>query len=97
VEEPRSASRGGAEREPAQPVLRTLGAYRQGFAAAPAQPTIRERIFALWPKQPAWQMGVSFALLVMVWASVMEFVRTSSRSRRTTTSLVRNSRSSAGR
>ena len=43
----------------------TLGAYRQGFAAAPAQPTIRERIFALWPKQPAWQMGVSFALLVM--------------------------------
>ncbi len=43
----------------------TLGAYRQGLAAAPQKPGLLEKILAFWPKQPAWQMGVSFALLVM--------------------------------
>jgi hypothetical protein len=43
----------------------SLGAFRQGLAAAPAPPSLRDRILALWPKQPAWQMGVSFALLVV--------------------------------
>jgi hypothetical protein len=32
--------------------------------AAPKQ-SLRDRIFALWPKQPAFQMAVSFALLVI--------------------------------
>jgi HEAT repeat protein len=27
--------------------------------------SLREKIFALWPQQPAWQMGVGFALLVI--------------------------------
>jgi hypothetical protein len=42
----------------------TLSAYRQGMEAAPKQ-SLRDRIFALWPKQPTWQMAVSFALLVV--------------------------------
>jgi len=42
----------------------TLGAYRQGMEAAPKH-SLWDRILALWPKQPAWQMGVSFALLVI--------------------------------
>lgn len=42
----------------------TLGAYRQGLAAAPKR-GLREKILAWWPKQPALQMAVSFALLVM--------------------------------
>ncbi|HLX45333.1 MAG TPA: zf-HC2 domain-containing protein [Bryobacteraceae bacterium] len=42
----------------------TLSAYRQGMEAAPKQ-SLRDRIFALWPKQPTWQMAVSFALLVI--------------------------------
>lgn len=41
----------------------TLAAFRTGLESAPKQ-TWREKIFALWPKQPAWQMAVSFALLV---------------------------------
>ncbi len=42
----------------------TLGAYRQGLESAPKRGW-RERVFALWPRQPAWQMGLSFALLVI--------------------------------
>jgi hypothetical protein len=42
----------------------TLGAYRQGLESAPRR-GFRERILALWPKQPAWQMAAGFALLVM--------------------------------
>ena len=42
----------------------TLGAYRQGLESAPKH-GLRERLLALWPKQPAWQMAVSFALLAI--------------------------------
>jgi hypothetical protein len=42
----------------------TLGAYRQGLESAPKR-TLREKLIALWPREPAWQMGVSFALLVI--------------------------------
>jgi HEAT repeat protein len=42
----------------------TLGAYRQGMEAAPKH-SLRDRILALWPKQPTWQMAMSFALLVI--------------------------------
>ena len=42
----------------------TLGAYRHGLESAPRR-SLRERMLSLWPKQPAWQMGVSFALLVI--------------------------------
>jgi hypothetical protein len=42
----------------------TLGAYRQGMEAAPKN-RLWDGILALWPRQPAWQMGVSFALLVI--------------------------------
>jgi len=46
----------------------TLGAYRQGLESAPKRGffgKVTERISALWPKQPAWQMAASFALLVV--------------------------------
>jgi hypothetical protein len=42
----------------------TLGAYRQGLESAPRRGW-RERILALWPRQPQWQMAVSFALLAI--------------------------------
>jgi hypothetical protein len=42
----------------------TLGAYRQGMESAPKR-GLRDWMLALWPKQPAWQMTVSFALLVI--------------------------------
>lgn len=42
----------------------TLGAYRQGLAAVPRR-SVREKIIALWPKQPAVQMGFSAGLLMM--------------------------------
>ncbi len=42
----------------------TLGAYRQGLESAPRR-GLRERIFALWPKQPQWQVATGFALLVI--------------------------------
>ncbi len=42
----------------------TLAAYRHGLESAP-RPGWREKLAAFWPKQPAWQMGVSFALLVI--------------------------------
>ncbi|HWZ34132.1 MAG TPA: zf-HC2 domain-containing protein [Bryobacteraceae bacterium] len=41
----------------------TLAAFRHGLESAP-KPTLRDRILALWPRQPAWQMAMSFALLV---------------------------------
>ncbi len=54
--------------EPA-PQMRTrfydsLAAFRHGLESAPKH-RWRERLMALWPKQPAWQMAVSFALLVV--------------------------------
>lgn len=42
----------------------TLNAYRHGLESAPRR-SLRERVLSLWPQQPAWQMGVSFALLVI--------------------------------
>jgi hypothetical protein len=42
----------------------SLAAYRHGMESAPKH-GFRERLAALWPKQPAWQMGISFALLVL--------------------------------
>ena len=42
----------------------TLGAYRQGLESAPKR-SWREQILALWPRQPAWQMAISFALLAV--------------------------------
>jgi hypothetical protein len=42
----------------------SLAAFRQGLESAP-KPGLRERLMALWPKQPGWQMAVSFALLVV--------------------------------
>jgi hypothetical protein len=42
----------------------SLAAFRHGLESAPKH-GLRERLMALWPKQPAWQMGVSFALLVI--------------------------------
>lgn len=42
----------------------TLSAYRQGLESAPRR-GLREKILALWPRQPAWQMAFSFALLVI--------------------------------
>jgi hypothetical protein len=41
-----------------------LGAYRQGLESAPKL-SLREKIFALWPRRPAWQMAISFALLAI--------------------------------
>jgi len=42
----------------------TLAAFRTGLESAP-KITWRDRLAALWPKQPAFQMGLSFALLVV--------------------------------
>src|SRR5271154_4704051 len=42
----------------------TLAAFQHGLESAPRR-SLREKILSLWPKQPAWQMGVSFALLVI--------------------------------
>jgi len=42
----------------------TLGAYRQGLESAPKR-TIFSKIVGLWPRQPAWQMALSFALLAI--------------------------------
>jgi len=42
----------------------SLAAFRQGLESAPKH-GLKDRLMALWPKQPAWQMAVSFALLVM--------------------------------
>lgn len=42
----------------------TLSAYRQGLESAPRR-SMRDRVLALWPREPSWQMAVSFALLVI--------------------------------
>jgi hypothetical protein len=42
----------------------SLAAFRQGLESAPKH-GLKERLMALWPTQPAWQMAVSFALLVI--------------------------------
>jgi len=42
----------------------SLAAFRHGLESAPKH-GLRERLLALWPKQPAWQMAVSFALLAI--------------------------------
>src|ERR1700677_3280560 len=42
----------------------TLAAYQHGLESAPRR-SLREKILSFWPKQPAWQMGVSIALLVI--------------------------------
>ncbi len=42
----------------------TLAAYRHGLESAPRR-SLRERFMSLWPKQPAWQMATSFALLII--------------------------------
>jgi hypothetical protein len=42
----------------------SLSAYRQGLESAPRR-SLRERVLALWPRQAAWQMALSFALLVI--------------------------------
>ncbi len=42
----------------------TLGAYRHGLESVPKR-TIRDRILALWPKQPQWQMASGFAMLIV--------------------------------
>jgi len=41
----------------------SLTAYRQGLESA--RSGWKEKLAALWPRQPAWQMGISFALLVL--------------------------------
>ncbi len=42
----------------------SLAAYRHGMESAPKH-GFKEKLAALWPRQPAWQMGISFALLVL--------------------------------
>ncbi len=42
----------------------TLGAFRQGLESAPKR-SFRDRLIALWPKQPAYQMAASFAMLAI--------------------------------
>jgi len=42
----------------------SLAAYRHGMESAPKH-GFREKLAALWPRQPAWQMGLSFALLAL--------------------------------
>jgi hypothetical protein len=42
----------------------SLAAYRHGLESAPRN-TFKEKLAALWPKQPVFQMAISFALLVM--------------------------------
>jgi hypothetical protein len=56
VEEPSAQLRGR--------FYETLAAYRQGLESAP-QRSWRERVIGLWPRQPAWQMAASFALLAV--------------------------------
>ncbi len=42
----------------------SLGAFRHGLESAPKR-GIRDRLIALWPKQPAYQMAASFAMLAI--------------------------------
>jgi hypothetical protein len=41
----------------------SLAAYRHGLESA--RSGWRDKLAALWPRQPAWQMAISFALLVV--------------------------------
>jgi hypothetical protein len=41
----------------------SLAAYRHGLESA--RSGWREKLAALWPRQPGWQMAISFALLVL--------------------------------
>ncbi|SRR5258706_2644967 len=43
----------------------TLGAYRHGLEASPRKGSWAQKLASWWPKQPAFQMGLSFALLVI--------------------------------
>src|SRR6185436_4961421 len=43
----------------------TLGAYRHGLEASSKGGNWIQKLAAFWPKQPAFQMGLSFALLVI--------------------------------
>jgi hypothetical protein len=42
----------------------SLAAYRHGMESAPKH-GFKEKLAALWPRQPAWQMAIGFAMLVM--------------------------------
>jgi hypothetical protein len=42
----------------------SLAAFRHGMESAPKH-GFMEKLAALWPRQPAWQMGISFALLAL--------------------------------
>ncbi len=42
----------------------SLAAFRHGLESAPKH-SWKEKLAALWPKQPTWQMAISLALLVL--------------------------------
>ncbi len=42
----------------------SLAAFRHGMESAPKH-GFREKLAALWPRQPVWQMAISFSLLVL--------------------------------
>lgn len=42
----------------------SLAAFKHGMESAPKH-GFKERLAALWPRQPAWQMAVGFAMLVV--------------------------------
>ncbi len=42
----------------------SLAAFRHGLESAPKN-GFKEKLAAWWPKQPTWQMAISFALLVL--------------------------------
>ena len=58
----------GAMQEPGAQVrdrfYESLAAYRHGMESAPKH-GFKEKLAALWPKQPAWQMAAGFAMLVL--------------------------------
>ena len=58
------------EHEEPGPNMRTrfyesLGAYRQGLESAPKSAGLWSRVTSFWPKQPAFQMGLSFAMMAL--------------------------------
>ena len=55
AEEPSAAMRGR--------FLEKLGVYRQGLESAP-RIRFRDKLLSFWPKEPAWQVALSAALLV---------------------------------
>jgi hypothetical protein len=42
----------------------SLAAFQHGVESAPKK-SLRDRLLALWPSQPQWQMAISFALLAI--------------------------------